>query len=88
MGINDKIKKMNKSKNLPIIQIKLEEELRSCMNCKYFYGRSSQCIAQNCVKKSKEKALTELDTNHLCYGCSYRQSEQYCFPCMKKILSK
>ena len=22
----------------------------------------------------------------MCFGCPYRQSERYCFPCMKKML--
>ena len=26
--------------------------------------------------------------NDLCEGCPYRQTERYCFPCMKKILEE
>ena len=31
----------------------------------------------------------DMDENgglHECIGCPYRQSERYCFPCMKKLL--
>lgn len=64
---------------------KLDRDLKECMHCKYFWGNDSRCISNNCCKKEmkKQKELPEA-----CIGCPYNQGNGYCFPCMKKILSK
>lgn len=33
-----------------------------------------------------EPEITMQDKGSKCYECPYRQSERYCFPCMKKLL--
>ena len=59
---------------------KLERDLKDCMKCKYFWGNNHRCINNKCYR---EKKIPEK-----CVGCPYKQSNDYCFPCMKKILGK
>lgn len=85
MGINVKVQKSPKPKDVIKAQVKLERDLKSCMQCRFFYGNNSQCLAKKCVKEEKKPELTEQDKKHKCYGCTYMQSEKYCFPCMKEL---
>lgn len=66
---------------------KLEKDIKDCMHCKFFWGNNHRCATNKCgrqkTKKEPEKKILEK-----CVGCPYRQSESYCFPCMKDILSK
>lgn len=86
MGINIKVQKHPKQKDVITAEAKLERDLRSCMRCRFFYGNRQQCIAKKCVREEKQTKPVEQEKNRKCVGCSYRQSEQYCFPCMKEIL--
>lgn len=82
-GIGVRIRKPGKRKNLTVFEVKAEKDIKQCMQCRFFYGSSRQCIAKECVKKLRQK---ETVRNSQFAGCPYRQSENYCFPCMKKIL--
>ncbi|MDE6254022.1 MAG: hypothetical protein K2M78_15555 [Lachnospiraceae bacterium] len=87
MGINVRIKKAQKPNDIVIAQVRLEKDLKSCMQCRFFYGRNRQCIAKECVKEDKKFGMTVMrDIESECYGCPYGPSERYCFPCMKKLL--
>ena len=88
MGINVKIQKSPKPLDVITVQAKLERDLKSCMRCRVFYGSSSQCIAKRCVREDGKAEVTERDMESECFNCQYRQSDKYCFPCMKKILEK
>lgn len=88
MGINVRIQKSPKPLDVIIAQAKLERDLKSCMRCRFFYGSNSQCIAKQCVREDREAEIPEQDRESACFECPYRQSERYCFPCMKKILGK
>lgn len=88
MGINIKIKNAPKPLDAVTVQAKLERDLKSCMRCRYFYGNNRQCIAEQCVKEEQKQVVTEQEKESKCYGCPYRQSENYCFPCMVNILGK
>ena len=83
MGINVRVQNYKETKEIPSFEAKLERDLRSCMKCRFFYGHNSQCVANECVKEVK-KQQEEENKESLCYECPYKQSEQYCFPCMKK----
>jgi len=83
-GINVRIKGHKKARNIPVI--KLERELKSCMNCKYFYSNSRQCILDNCT--SGEEKQSAPYTSHPCHQCPYRIDDRYCFPCMRKIMGQ
>lgn len=86
MGINVRVQNAPKPDGIIASQVKLEKDLRSCMRCKFFYGNNSQCLAKKCVREESKPEIMEEDKRSLCFGCSYRQSEKYCFPCMRKIL--
>ena len=88
MGINVRVKKSPKPLDVITARMKLERDLKSCMHCRFFYGNNSQCIASQCVREEREAEVSEQDMESECFGCPYRQSEKYCFPCMKKILGK
>ncbi|MDE7248343.1 MAG: hypothetical protein K2N82_00340 [Lachnospiraceae bacterium] len=87
MGINGKVKKYPKPEGTFIMQAVLEKDLKSCMNCRFFYGSSRQCIANKCVKDQVEMKQ-EPDRNSPCYACPYKQADRFCFPCMKKLLGE
>lgn len=78
-----RIRKPGKRRDLTVFAVRAEKDIKQCMQCRFFYGRSRQCIAKECVKKPRQK---ETVRNSQCTGCPYKQSESYCFPCMKKIL--
>lgn len=86
MGINVKVQKHPKQKNVITAEAKLERDLRSCMRCRFFYGNRQQCIAKKCVRDEVQTKEAKEQKNSKCVGCPYHQSEQYCFPCMKEIL--
>lgn len=87
MGINVRIQKAPKQKAAIVAEAKLEKDLRSCMHCRFFYGNNSQCIAKKCVKEDRSREMAGIrDKRSACDGCSYGQTERYCFPCMKKLL--
>ncbi len=85
MEISVKVQKSQKLRDAIKVKAQLERDLKSCMQCRFFYGNSRQCIAKRCVKEEirRKEAMNKPD---MCVGCPYRQSEQYCFPCMKKLL--
>lgn len=88
MGINVRVQNAPKPDGIIVAQVKLGEDLKSCMRCKFFYGNNSQCLAKKCVKEESKPEIMEDDKESLCFGCPYRQSEKYCFPCMRKILRR
>lgn len=83
MGINFSVQKFMRQGNVADTGANMEKELQQCMKCKFFHGSSRQCIAKHCVKEPKQP---EPDRGSECFGCPYKLSERYCFPCMKKIL--
>lgn len=85
MGINVKVQKSAKEKEVIKAYAKLERDLKSCMRCRFFYGNNSQCIANRCIKENL-KPINVQDKEDICFECPYRQSERYCFPCMKRLL--
>jgi len=88
VGINVKVEKYPKQKNVITAEAKLERDLKSCMRCKFFYGNNRQCIAKKCIKNEVQTNRPKQEVNSICVGCPYRQSELYCFPCMRKLLGK
>ena len=88
MGINVRVRDVPKPSGTIAAQVKLEKDLRSCMRCEFFYGNNSQCLTRKCVKEESRSEITELDKEDMCFGCPYRQTERYCFPCMRKILRR
>lgn len=69
-------------------QTNIEKDLRSCMRCKFFYKGGSQCLAKKCVGEDRGTEGNGQDREDMCFGCPYQQSEQYCFPCMRKLLGR
>ena len=88
MGINVRMQNAPKLDGIIAAQVKLEKDLKSCMNCKFFYGNNSQCLAKKCIGEESRSEIMEVDKESMCLGCPYRQSEKYCFPCMRKILRR
>lgn len=88
MGINVRVRNAPKPDGIITAQVKLEKDLRSCMRCRFFYGSNSQCLAKKCVREESKAEITEQDRLDMCFGCPYRQSERYCFPCMRMILRR
>lgn len=86
MGINVRVQNTPKPSGIIAAQVKLEKDLRNCMRCKFFYGNNSQCLAKKRVKEESKPEIMEQDKENMCFECPYRQSEKYCFPCMRKIL--
>lgn len=85
MGINVSVQKSPKAKDIISASVKLERDLKGCMRCRFFYGNNSQCIANRCIKENL-KSINVQDEEDICFECPYRQSERYCFPCMKRLL--
>mgnify|MGYP001047270196 FL=1 len=88
MGINVRVQNAPKLSGIIAAQVKLEKDLRSCMRCRFFYGNNSQCLAKECVREESKPETAEEDKESLCFECPYRQSEKFCFPCMRKILRR
>lgn len=86
MGINVKVQKATKLKDIVVEEAKLEKDLKSCMRCKYFHGNNRQCILKKCIKEDDIQKITEEDRENKCFGCPYPHMEGYCFPCMRDIL--
>lgn len=86
MGINVKVQNYPKPKDIITVEARLEKDIRDCMRCRFFHN-SSQCVASRCVKEEMPRT-EEKRGKEICQGCPYRQSAQYCFPCMKKILER
>lgn len=86
MGINVRVQNASKPDEIIAAQVNLEKDLKSCMRCRFFYGNNSQCLAKKCVKEDSKPEITEENKESLCFECPYKQSEKYCFPCMRKIL--
>lgn len=55
MGINVKVQKAPKLKDIVVEEAKLEKDLKSCMRCKFFHGNSRQCILKKCIKEEKKQ---------------------------------
>lgn len=49
---------------------------------------SRRWVKREHVEKRHGPDRLKLAGNDLCEGCPYRQTERYCFPCMKKILEE
>jgi len=88
VGINVKVQKAPKMKDIVVAEAKLEKDLKSCMQCKYFHGNNHQCILKKCVKEeNKQPEITEEEKQSKCFGCPYPHREGYCFPCTRDILA-
>ena len=87
MGINVRVQDAPKPDGIIAAQVNLEKDLQDCMRCRFFYGNNSQCLARKCVREESKPETAETVKESQCFGCPYRQSEKYCFPCMKKILT-
>lgn len=91
MGINTKAQKAKHIKENVDSKEKLERDLKSCMNCKFFYGHDSGCINnEECgmgYDRQKEKQQKN-SQDKLCYDCPYGKGKSYCFPCIRKLLQK
>lgn len=87
MGINVRLQDAPKQSEIITAKVKLEKDLRSCMKCNFFYGNNRQCPASRCIKEESKPETVEAVKESQCYGCPYRQSDKFCFPCMKKILT-
>ena len=88
MGINVRVQDAPKPNGIIAAQVNLEKDLKDCMRCRFFYGNNSQCLAKKCVKEESKPEIAEEDKESLCFECPYRQSEKFCFPCMRKILRR
>lgn len=87
MGINVKVQKSPKPRDIVTAEAKLEKDLKSCMRCKYFHGNNHQCILKECVKEDKKQPeITEEEKQSKCFECPYPHKEGYCFPCMNEVL--
>ena len=64
---------------------KLERDLKDCMHCRFFWGHNNRCANGTCCKPSKKK---EQKLPAECVGCPYYQGNDYCFPCMRKLIGK
>ena len=69
-------------------QSDIDRDLKSCMKCKFFWGNNHQCSLKRCYKEKKKPLIQNTIKKSECDGCTYRQSDRYCFPCMKKLLEK
>lgn len=88
MGIDVRVQNAPKLDEIIAAQVKLEEDLRNCMSCRFFYGNNSQCLAKKCIKEESRPEIMKKEKESPCFGCPYRKSEKYCFPCMRKILRR
>lgn len=87
MGINVKVQKSPKPREVVTAEARLECDLKSCMRCRHFYGNNRQCIAKKCVKEDlKQPEITDEEKQSKCFGCPYPHTEGYCFPCMRDVL--
>ena len=87
MGINVRVQKAPKPRNIVTVEARLERDLRSCMRCRNFHGNNRQCIAKKCVKEDvKQPEIMVEEKQSKCFGCPYPHIEGYCFPCMKEVL--
>ena len=87
MGINVRVQKAPKARNIVTVEARLERDLRSCMRCRNFHGNNRQCIAKKCVKEDvKQPEIMVEEKQSKCFGCPYPHIEGYCFPCMKEVL--
>ena len=87
MRIISSINKKHKQEVLSPKQ-QLDKDLKSCMKCKFFWGNNHQCSLKRCYKEKKKPIIQNTVKKSECDGCTYRQSDRYCFPCMKKLLEK
>ncbi len=65
---------------------KISKDITECMRCRFFWGNDSRCINNSCIKDKEKKPKKEEKSE--CTDCPYKQSEGYCFPCMKKLLKR
>ena len=85
--IHIKVKRVQNPRGVIKAHTKFERDLKSCMQCRFFFGSNNQCVVKKCVKEDL-RAVSEKKKDKMCYGCPYQQKEGYCFPCMKKVLEK
>ena len=88
MGINVRVQDAPKPNGIIAAQVNLEKDLKDCMRCRFFYGNNSQCLSKKCVREESKPEIAETDKESKCFGCPYRLSEKYCFPCMREILRR
>ncbi len=86
MGINVRVQKLPKSKDIISASAKLEKDLKSCMRCRFFHGNNHQCVVSKCVKEEVTQKVIVEEKQNKCFDCPYPHTEGYCFPCMKEIL--
>lgn len=87
MGTNQKKNKSKKPDKAERERKRFDRELRDCMHCKFFWGNNHRCVINKCCK-ANQKNVKEKKIPEKCVGCPYKQSNDYCFPCMKDILSR
>ena len=88
MGINVRVQDAPKPDGIIAVQVNLEKDLKDCMRCRFFYGNNSQCLSKKCVKEESKPETTDKDRESKCFGCPYRRTEKFCFPCMKELLRR
>ncbi|MEF9998918.1 MAG: hypothetical protein RR717_07590 [Lachnospiraceae bacterium] len=66
----------------------IDRDIKSCMKCHYFWGNDHRCVNSKCYKEKKIAVKPEPQNVSECTDCPYKQSDTYCFPCMKKIMEK
>lgn len=96
MGINVRRQVLPKSVRVTATAVTtrrtgMEQDLKDCMRCRFFYDNRRGCLAKSCVREKRKEPIEKPDASkpdrrQECEGCPYRQSERYCFPCMKKLL--
>lgn len=86
VGVNHRRGKSNKPDKAEKERKRFDRELRDCMHCKLFWGNNHRCGINKCCK-SKPKIVQEKKIPEKCLECPYKQSDSYCFPCMKDILN-
>ena len=85
--IHIKVKSVQKPRGVIKAHTKFVRDLKSCMQCRFFYGSTKQCVAKKCIKEDL-RSVSEKKKDKMCFDCPYQQREGYCFPCMKKVLEK
>ena len=51
-----------------------------------FLRKQQTVYSKEMCKRGRTAKAVEQKKEDECIGCPYRQSERYCFPCMKKLL--
>ena len=87
MGIIVKIRKYPKPQDRIIAKAVLEKDMQSCIRSS-FSRNGGQCATDKCQKMGRNLQSAKGVNEKGCFHCPYRQSDRYCFPCMKKLLER